>query len=268
MGQPDFSICLLTYNRRYELIHRWMELAQFFAQRADVELCILDNASVDGTDETLTAWETRPLPIAMGRPLWRTTYQTLRQNISAGPGFNAAVAMSTGRTVVLLADDVAVFGDFLEPIHAVLEATNGIGLVGQEMTDYPATWNQFGDLPHIPYIAAHILGIRRVAWDDIGGFDPVFQLLSYEDVDLCYRAVKMGYTLEKASMPVKHLFMSMPRHAATVHNRAIFAAKWCLPNIPAMILDGPPLSGTPETIPEGPPPPIGPVVALGFEERP
>lgn len=265
MSQPEFSICLLTYNRRQELIRRWTELAQFFMHRADVELCILDNGSVDGTDDTLIALETRPLPVAMGTPLWRTTYQSIPRNISAGPGFNAAVAMSTGKTVVLLADDVGVFGDFLEPIQAVLEATNGMGLVGQEMTDFPGTWNQFGDNPPIPYIAAHILGIRRLVWDTLGGFDPIFQLLSYEDVDLCYRAVKMGYSLEKASMPVKHLFMSTPRHAATVHNRALFAAKWGLPNIPAMILDGPPLPSTPETIPE---PPIGPVVTLGFEERP
>ena len=129
MGQPDFSICLLTYNRRSELIRRWAELGEVFAQRPDVELCILDNGSVDGTDDTLNAWRTRPPPVAMGTPLWKTAYLSLGQNHSAGPGFNAAVAMSTGKTVVLLADDVAVSGDFLEAIHAVLEVNNGLSLI-------------------------------------------------------------------------------------------------------------------------------------------
>lgn len=242
MSPPDFSVCLLTYNRRAQLIRRWEELVSLYGARPEVELCVLNNGSVDGTEHTLGAWATEAYPVRFGKPTWRTAYRTVMPNISAGAGFNAAVAMSTGRTVVLLADDVRVFGDFLEPIHAVLEVTGGRGLVGQEMVDFPGTWNQFGDNPPIPYLALHILGIRRETWDAIGGFDPVFQMLSYEDMDLCYRAAKMGYTIEKAWLPVEHLFMSMPRHAATVHNRAIFAAKWNLPNVPADIPDIPPPS--------------------------
>jgi GT2 family glycosyltransferase len=237
MMMPEFSICLLTYNRRAHLIRRWEELATLYIHRPDVELCILNNGSVDGTEDTLGAWVTKPVPLLYGVPVWRTVYRTISPNISAGPGFNALVSMSTGRTVVILADDVRVAGDFLEPIHAVLEVTAGKGLVGQEMVDFAGTWNQFGDNPPIPYIAAHILGLRRTVWDAIGGFDPIFQTLSYEDMDLSYRAVKMGYSLEKACMPVEHLFMSLPRHAGTIRNRALFAAKWNLPNVPADIPD-------------------------------
>jgi GT2 family glycosyltransferase len=232
----DFSICLLTYNRGAQMTARWNELIGLYGQRPDVELCILDNGSTDGTREALGVLVSSDLG---NLPGWKVVCQSLPKNIAAGPGFNAAVGLSSGRTAVLLADDVSVFGDFLEPIYAVLEVTGGRSLVGQEMTDYPATWNQFGDLPPIPYIAAHILGVRRSVWDTLGGFDPIFQMLSYEDVDLCYRAVRMGYTLEKAAMPVQHLFMSEPRHAATVHNRALFAAKWGLPNIPADIPEKP-----------------------------
>lgn len=237
MSQPAFSICLLTYNRRAQLIRRWEELAAIYSARPDVELCIFDNGSVDGTAETLGLWSVRLAPIRFGMGIWRTVYRSVSQNISAAAGFNAAVAMSTGVTTVILADDVRVFGDFLPPIHAVLEATGGKALVGQEMVTTAATWNQFGDMPPIPYIAAHILGFRRATWDTIGGFDPQFLNLSYEDIDLCYRAVKAGCSLEKAAMPVEHLFMSAPRHAATVLNRALFAAKWNLPNVPAVIPD-------------------------------
>jgi GT2 family glycosyltransferase len=239
-SRPEFSICLLTYNRRAQLIRRWEELLHIYGANPEVELCILNNGSVDGTEDTLGAWTTKPVPLRFGTPIWRTRLRSIMPNISAGPGFNAVVTMSTGRSSVILADDVRVFGDFLPPIRAVLEVSGGRGLVGQEMVTGPGAWNQFGDNPPIPYIAPHIMGVRREVWDAIGGFDPIFLNLSYEDMDLCYRAVKMGFTLERAAMPVEHLFMSTPRHRETVQNRALFAAKWGLPNVPADIPDGGP----------------------------
>lgn len=228
---PEYSICLLTYNRERTLTARWKELACLYAKRPDVELCILDNGSTDGTSQVIAAWRILTMPLFYDQG-WRLLPGRVPQNIGFGPGFNQLVGLSTGKIVVLLSDDVRVFGDFLGPVGNVIRAESGKVVVGQTIVDRPAGWNQFGPQV-IPYLYGHILAMRRTAWDEVGGFDPLFVPAGYEDVDLSYRATLAGYKLVALpELPIRHESLCAERYEHTVRMKALFAAKWGLPNIP------------------------------------
>lgn len=234
---PQYSICLLTYNRQREVTARWKELACLYGRRSDVELCVLDHASTDGTPQTIAAWHVLILPPldGHGEPCsgWRTVCYNIPKNTGFGPGFNHLVGLSTGRIIVLLSDDVRVFGDFLSPIGDLIFAEDGRLIVGQTMVDHPAGWNEFGGRV-VPYLYGHILAMRRAAWDEIGGFDPLFVPAGFEDVDFSHRAVLKGYKLGAVpELPARHESMAAERYEHTVRMKALFAKKWDFVNTPA-----------------------------------
>ena len=237
MNQPPFfSICLLTYNRKAQLVLRWNELYGLYGGRADIEFCVLDNGSTDGTRELLAGLA----GVAHDPPsAWKVVYKSLPENI-AMQGFNELVKMSTAPTFVWLCDDVRVFGDILAPMQAVIDATGGLGVVCNHDVLNPYTWNQFNDWKvMIPYLEMDICAMRREVWDDVGELDPRFKLLSYQDVDFCHRAQLKGYVLRgimrpdgTSDLPVEHRSMSGHPVEHTIVNRAIFADKWGLVNSP------------------------------------
>ena len=229
---PEYSICLLTYNRERTLTAHWKELACIYAKRPDVELCILDNGSTDGTSQVIAAWRILTMPMAGGEPGWSLVPGRVLENIGFGPGLNRLVGLSTGKVVVLLSDDVRVFGDFLGLVGNIINTEPGKVVVGQTVVDYPAGWNQFGPKV-IPYLYGHILAMRRTTWDETGGFDPLFVPAGYEDVDFSYQATLAGYKLVALpELPVRHESLSAERYEHTVRMKTLFAAKWDLPNIP------------------------------------
>jgi GT2 family glycosyltransferase len=234
--RPDFSICLLTYNRRAQLVLRWNELWGLYGHRPDVEFCVLDNGSTDGTRELLAGLA----GVAHDPPsAWKVVYKSLPENI-AMQGWNELVAMSSAPTFVWLCDDVRVFGDILTPMVAVIEATGGLAVVCNHDVLNPYTWNEFAQgKVMIPYLEMDICAMRREVWDDVGELDPRFKLLSYQDVDWCHRAQLKGYVLRgimrpdgSSILPVEHRSLSGQNPEHTIINRAIFAEKWGLHNSP------------------------------------
>jgi len=225
MVQPQFSIVLLTYNRQDLLESRLADLRLRFARRPEVQLVVFDNGSTDGTP--LILWELRKQ--AMGDN-WVVLAYHEKTNIGFGRGFNKAAGLATGKLLVLISDDVRIFGDFLGPIGDALEEKDA--LICQQVIDWKAGWNQFGDVV-FPYPAGHILALRADTWKLMGGFDQRFAPAGYEDVDLGYRA-KIGNLAMVAlpKLPVAHESLAEPRYEHTVHMKAVFAEKWNLRNEP------------------------------------
>lgn len=231
---PEYSICLLTYNRQTALGDRWTELARLYGKRPDVEMCVLDNGSRDGTGQTIGAWRILTMPICGPDGGWRLLCDRLDENRGFALGFNVLVSFATGKIVVLLSDDVQVRGDFVGAIGGKLREVGEKAVVGQVLVNHEAGWNQFGPSRPIPYLYGHILGMHRATWHAIGGFDPDFSPAGYEDVDFSYRAVRGGYELvEMRDLPVFHNSLAAERYEHTVRMKALFAKKWNLPNIPA-----------------------------------
>jgi len=236
MSTPAYSICLLTYNRKAQLKLRWQEISAVYSHRPDIEFCILDNGSTDGT-AGLLEWYAGPEASTPGG--WTVVCKSLPGNI-AMQGWNELVAMSSAPTFVWLCDDVRVFGDFLTPMVSVVDAYGGLAVVCNHDVLNPYTWNEFDSgRIMIPYLEMDICAMRRNVWEDVGPLDPRFRLLSYQDVDWCHRAQLKGYILRglmrpdgTSPLPVEHRSMSGHPVEDTIVNRAIFAEKWALPNIP------------------------------------
>jgi GT2 family glycosyltransferase len=70
------------------------------------------------------------------------------------------------------------------------------------------------------------LAIRRTVWDELGGFDRRFQI-NYNDVDLCLRARRSGYSviLESAAL-LYHREGQTRARVVTPAERALFSSLW------------------------------------------
>ena len=225
---PDFSICILTYNKPQLLDARLTELERFVSGTS-VEVCVLDNGGQRGAAQLVI---TRHIGPKMNLRSFR-----LADNVGFGGGFNYLVSVSEGNRLVLLSDDVEVLGDFIAPVMSVL-AKEPTALVCHRVIDWPAGWNQFGDVT-FPYPEGYFLAMDRSTWILIGGFDPRFHPHDYEDVDLGMKAKDHGLpVIGVPSLALRHLGagtigQNPNRYENTIAMRARFAEKWNLPNQPA-----------------------------------
>ncbi len=227
---PLNSVLVLTYTKANLIEARIAELTHFFSHRDDVEFVIFDNGSTDPAVRLVVGGAS--LKYQSDR---RWKFERTEENLGFGGGFNEAVKRSSGDLLFLLSDDVQILGDFIAPIGAAM--TPGV-IMGQEMVNHKAGWNEFG--PNvISYLMGYFYSIARSTWDELGGFDAeTFHPYDYEDVDLSYRAQKAGMTLHAhPSLPIRHevagtIGYNPERYENTVLQRARFAEKHGLPNVP------------------------------------
>lgn len=118
---------------------------------------------------------------------------------------NKLVNEAVGDIVVLLNNDVSVNKNFLKPllkhfknekVFAVNCHEEGEGYAkaywkdgffgfqrgGEEKSVHKSSWASGGSAAY-----------RKSAWQKLGGFDPIFKPGYWEDIDLSYRALKVGY---------------------------------------------------------------------------
>ena len=73
------------------------------------------------------------------------------------------------------------------------------------------------------------LAIRRTLWDELGGFDRRFPV-NYNDVDLCLRARRAGYSVVLESGALLYHHEAQTRSTmVTAAERALFSSLWTLP---------------------------------------
>lgn len=154
-----------------------------------------------------------------------------------GEAMNYGVSKSTGDVVILLSNDVRIYSQTYDLGHAVSSRLekNPKSLVGGQIVDWKAGWNEFGDLV-IPYLYGWLISCTREVWDDLGGFDPIYAPYDYEDIDLCTTAMLKGYNLTVLNSPYLHHISggtintdpeaSAKRLEHTKSNREKFIQKW------------------------------------------
>lgn len=213
-GKPGVHGVVVTHNSRSDITRCLLSLE---SQWADLQVTIVDNASTDGTPQTIA----RDVPDA--RLFSNET------NAGFAQAVNTAVAQAEGFEFVLLVNPDAVLrADTIDALLALAMRFPNAGLYGGRMSDLhgaldstsclarPSVWQAmaFGlglsvirgapvldpdslggwartGTREVPVLTAGCLLISAELWRRLGGFDPVFFLYG-EDVDLCLRARTLG----------------------------------------------------------------------------
>ena len=126
---------------------------------------------------------------------------------------NTGVAVATGDIVVLLNSDVEPEKNFLPPLvaHFKDQSVFAVGCmdksiegsrmvlrgrgIGQWRRGFYVHRRGEVDVPVTDWVSGGSGAFRKSIWEKLGGMDPLFNPFYWEDIDLSYRAAKLGYKL-------------------------------------------------------------------------
>ncbi len=239
--QPTVSIVMVTYNA-VEWARRALEALRDHTE-SYYELIVVDNASSDGTTELLAS------------ELEQATLVLNDRNRGFGPANNQGAARAVGRFVLFLNNDALARPGWLPPLLERIESDERIGAVGPRLLNLDGSLQIAGALlarsgstlelgygedadAHeyrfarvVDYLSGACLLVRRSAFDEVGGFDPVYELAYFEDADLCLSLAERGYrVVYEPRSSVTHVRGASPRgdmgSTLAPRNRSIFRRRW------------------------------------------
>lgn len=218
---------VIPFYNHWDLVHaRLWEIYQFIPENAEV--IVVDDASTEDEGQNGISWW-QHLPNAHHK----IRYYRNDTNLGFGGAMNvgAKLAIKHGLDIIaLLSNDVKVLGDFINPLVELIQKDEKV-LIGNEVIDYDAGWNKFGDII-VPWVNGWFVACTSKVWKSLGGFDPIYGKYTYEDIDLSTRATMMGYDLVAMNSPfLKHIGAQTAgytpeRMKITEHNREVYINKW------------------------------------------
>jgi len=190
-------------------------------RNVEAQFIIIDNGSTDATPRILEDWR----EAYQGR----LTVITNSSNLGFSVASNQGAIVATGDILIFLNNDTLNYGDYG---HFVKQAVTDDIVAGPELNTRDTGWNRFGDVL-VPYVAGWCLAVTRKTFNELGGFDERYSPADYEDMDLCYSAVKQGKNLLWLNLPIRHISgvsgqQLENRRELTEVNRRKFAEKWGL----------------------------------------
>lgn len=189
----------------------------------NLEIVIVENASTDRDVFTGLKW-------------WKDTSKLnlkivyLDNNVGFGGAINRGVEESSGEIIVITQNDVVVMGDFISQIVDLLKGMTKTIVAGR-IIDWNGGWNEIPDKRFVSYAEGWLLGMYRMDWENLGGFDEQFYPYDMEDVDLSTKALYNKYIIVNLNSPyVKHLggqtIQSDKRLEITKQHRTLWLKKW------------------------------------------
>jgi GT2 family glycosyltransferase len=238
--RPQVSVVMVTFNAWEWTARALAALVQ--NTEPSYEVIVADNASADGTLDGLAALE--------GATVLRNPV-----NRGFGPAANQAALHARAPYLLLLNTDSLVHPGWLPPLRAILDEEPEVGAVAPRLLHLDGTVQEAGstlwgdaevwaygalqpaERPEyrfrrdVDHASAACLLLRRSAFVDVGGFDPVYAPAYYEDVDLCLRFWERGLrTVCQPLSQVTHASgASTDRERIGVlldRNRPIFQRRW------------------------------------------
>jgi GT2 family glycosyltransferase len=250
--RPLVSIVLVTYND-LEWVPRALSAC---LENTDpcYELLVVDNNSTDGTAEFLSD------------KLQGVRVLLNDRNYGFGVANNLGAAHATGRYLFFLNSDAFVHPEWLAPLLSALEADAQVAAVAPRLLNpdgslqlaggllsSPGAVIVYGDgddpdkpeysFPRIVDFSGACLMFRRSAFQEVGGFDPVYGLIYYEDADLSFALWERGYKiLYEPRSTITHVG-GEPSPAIlqlALRNRGVFERRWrsVLASYPVAPLNG------------------------------
>jgi N-acetylglucosaminyl-diphospho-decaprenol L-rhamnosyltransferase len=209
----DISVIIVSYNTVH-LLHEVMAKLDAASVGLTTEVIFVDNASKDHSVEVIR----RDFPHC---PLIVNTV-----NVGFGRANNQALALATGRTVLLVNTDAFVQPDTLKSTLAYMDANPKCGILGVRLEGrdgvlqpcaryFPTPWNTFllqtglnrvfknvqmvddmawahDTVRHCDWVVGCYYLVRKEVIDQVGLFDPRY-FLYLEEVDHCLAAKKAGW---------------------------------------------------------------------------
>lgn len=121
---PTMSVVMVTFNRRALLEEALSALAEQDYPSELIDICVVDNASTDGSADLLAQWSAR-LPLSVIR---------VDEHIAVAEARNRAVARTTGELIAFTDDDCRATPQWLRSLAQGF--STGIGMVqGQTAAD-------------------------------------------------------------------------------------------------------------------------------------
>ena len=240
VASPHVTVQIVTYGN-WSLT--WRTLQNLVAHTDPCyEVVIVDNASPDATPRRLVE-EVRGARIVLNE-----------QNVGFGAANNQAARLARAPNLLFLNTDAFVHEGWLVPLLSSFE-DKAVGAAGPMFLHEDGRLQEAGSVlfregwthavgdgqdPQEPeyrfprftdYISGGCLLVRREAFEEAGGFDPVFFPAYYEDVDLCLRLWRNGWKVryEPRSVITHVRGGSSPDPGSKTlyeKNRTIFADRW------------------------------------------
>ena len=242
---PRVSVIVLCYNNLV-FTKACLESLEKFTSYPDWELIVVDNASVDGTDQYLEDF-------AQSRSWVKVVINS--QNVGFSAGNNTGIRASDGEYIVLLNNDTYVTEGWLNRLIRPLRLNPDLGLVGpvtnaigneaqiqvfyddtNEMAKVAKRYSQEHDrqIFYCDNLAFFCVAFRRSLFDEIGELDEKFNIGFFEDDDYCMRVRRAGYRIGIAEDVFVHHRLSatldtlgaIAKKKQFDRNLEIFEAKW------------------------------------------
>lgn len=240
--RPECSFVIVSWNSQSQLAESLPPLLQAIREHGgNHEVIVLDNHSTDGTDEYIE----RRFP--------EVRIVSGKKKAYFGGGSRLGVEAATRDIVVMMNSDTTVRPGFLEPLLRALEDPGVFGVASRVCGAESETGYTQGDLrsTHIgwqhrpvpnadqsqtyPVLWLHrgLFAVDRRKYLWLGPLDSLYDPFYFEDIDLCFRAWKVGWTclLATDSHVYHHHHLSIPAsgegflHLLARRNEYIFSWK-------------------------------------------
>ena len=211
---PLVSIIIVNYNSA-EIILNCLKSLHTHLKQVAYEIIIVDNASQDGSPETIAKHFPQVKLLPQGK------------NHGFGTANNIGVNHAQGEFIFFLNSDTIVTSDILPTLISKLKQSPNIGIVGpqilnpdgsfqfsvskeisilgefqtlQQVKQYrnPATRSTLAQIydyeQNVDIVVGAAMLMRHSLFNEVGGFDESF-FMYFEESDLCKRVRDLGYTI-------------------------------------------------------------------------
>jgi GT2 family glycosyltransferase/ubiquinone/menaquinone biosynthesis C-methylase UbiE len=244
--KPKVSIVILNYNNAILTLHCLQSIWKY-THGYYYEIIVVDNGSQPKEFATLSLFK------------GRCKLLHLEVNRYFGEGNNLGVELANGKFIVIMNNDVTVTKNWLPPLMKAFDNHSNCGVVGPKFV-YPdgllqeagafiqedGTSLQIGkhEDPKTPkfnyerevdYISAATILLRKEIFEQVLGFDFIYEPAYYEDVDLCLKISELGlktyYIPQSCVVHHEHATAANPKNSLLLNNivainREKFVIRW------------------------------------------